>query len=314
MPRVLVTGASGFVGPHVVRALESAGHDVVRSDRDAVDAAAERPCDLTDAAQVRRLVESARPERVVHLAAVSSVARSFEDPLHALHNNLAAACNLFEALRAISNVRVLVIGSAEQYGNVPRAALPVVESQPFEPASPYAVSKVAQEHLARVYQRAHGLHVVLTRSFNHSGPGQSDAFVLASFARQIAEAEAGRREPVLHVGNLDVERDFLDVRDVAAAYVALLEHGVAGEAYNVCSGRAYPLRHLLDLLCEAARVQVRVTADAARLRPADLPILCGDPSKLRAASGWEPRFDMRAMLRDILEDWRGRITAGGTAA
>jgi GDP-4-dehydro-6-deoxy-D-mannose reductase len=206
---------------------------------------------------------------------------------------------------------VLVVGSAEQYGNVSEAALPVRETQPFDPASPYAVSKVAQEFLARQYARAHGLDVVLTRSFNHSGPGQSPDFVLASFARQIAAAEAGLREPVLNVGNLDVERDFLDVRDVARAYAQLLEHGDSGQAYNVCSGRSYKLRDLVDIYVASSSLEVRVVADPSRMRPADLPVLRGDPSKLQTATGWKPGRKIRQTLSDVLNDWRRRIAAHG---
>ena len=312
MSRVLVTGASGFVGPHLIGALENAGHTVYGTDRRGPDTAAHRACDLTDAPATRQLVEDVRPDAVVHLASVSSVARSFEDPQDALHNNLLAACNVFEALRWMAGVRVLVVGTAEQYGNVAEDALPVREQHPFEPASPYAVSKVAQEYLAQQYARAYQLDVVLTRSFNHSGPGQSDQFVLASFARQIAEAEVGTREPLLRVGNLDAERDFLDVRDVARAYVLLLERGASGAAYNVCSGRSHSLRRLLDIYLEAARVDVRVIPDPQRLRPADLAVLRGDATKLRAA-GWEPQREIQATLRDVLEDWRRRVHTRGTS-
>ncbi len=313
MSRVLVTGALGFVGPHLVRALRDAQHEVWCSDRRGGDSPTHVACDLTDAGETRAMVTHTRPQQVVHLAAVSSVARSFSEPQHALQNNLLAACNLFEALRGLDGVRVLVVGSAEQYGNVPAEALPVGEEHPFEPASPYAVSKVAQEYLALQYARAYDMHVVLTRSFNHSGPGQSDDFVLASFARQIAEAEAGRREPVLRTGNLDVARDFLDVRDVAAAYVALLARGTSGQAYNVCSGRAHRLRELLDHYRSEARVDVRVEPDPERMRPADLPVLQGDPAKLRAATGWAPQFEIQQTLRDVLDDWRRRVAAHGAA-
>lgn len=311
MSRVLVTGASGFVGPHVVAALRDAGHDVYTTDRRGDATGTHHSCDLTHASATLEMVERVHPERVVHLASASSVARSFENPQHALQNNLLAACNVFEALRALAGVRVLVVGSAEQYGNVPAAALPVRETHAFDPASPYAVSKVAQELLARQYARAHGLDAVMTRSFNHSGPGQSPNFVLASWARQIAEAEAGLRDAVLEVGNLDVERDFLDVRDVALAYVRLLQYGVPGEAYNVCSGRSQRLRDLVDVLVQFSSVPVRVVTDPARMRPADLPVLRGDPTKLQTASGWKPGRTIDQTLSDVLDDWRRRIAARG---
>lgn len=314
MTRCLVTGASGFVGPHLVRALRDAGLDVCTTDRRGEP---NRPqhheCDLTVSADVLALVGDLKPDAIVHLASISSVAQSFANPQEALHCNLQAACNVLEATRThVPAARLLVIGSAEQYGNVDAAALPVGETQPFAPASPYAVSKVAQEYLALQYRYSYELDVVLTRSFNHSGPGQDDRFVLPSMARQIAEAETGRRDPVLQVGNLDVERDFLDVRDVAQAYVALLAKGRAGTPYNVCRGESFRLRDLVEQLVAQARLRVRLKTDPARLRPSDLPVLRGDPTRIREHTAWQPRTSISDTLRDILQDWRFRV--GGETA
>ncbi len=317
MARALVTGASGFVGPHLVAALEAAGHEVWTTDREqhAVPATARHECgDLADPLTVRALFERARPERIFHLAGLTSVAYSFQNPREVLLANLGVSVNVLEAVRQVApGARVLVVGSADQYGPVAEADQPIRESQPFRPASPYAVSKVAQEHLAMQYARSFGLHVVATRSFNHSGPGQSDRFVLPSFARQVALAERGAQAPVLRVGNLDVRRDFLDVRDVVRAYVLLLDHGEPGVAYNVCRGEAPRVRDLLDLLLQQARVPLRVEIDPARSRPADLPVLRGDPSRLRERTGWRPEVPLDATLRDILDDWRGRAGEGGGA-
>jgi GDP-4-dehydro-6-deoxy-D-mannose reductase len=311
--RVLVTGASGFVGPHVLRAVHDAGHEAWGTDRSPRPGSPRhRTCDLADAGQARAMLAAMRPDAVVHLAGTASVARSFDHPQEVLGNNLLAACNLLEAVRGEpgAGIRVLLVGSAEQYGPVRPDELPVGEAHPQRPASPYAVSKVAQEHLALQYRAAWGLDVVLTRSFNHSGPGQSPDFVLPAIARQIAAAEAGAAEPVLHVGNLDVERDFLDVRDVARAYVLLLEKGESGAVYNVCSGEAVHLRALVDALVSRARVAMRIETDPARFRPADLPALRGDPSRLRQATGWERRIPLATTLADVLDDWRRR---GGTS-
>jgi GDP-4-dehydro-6-deoxy-D-mannose reductase len=306
--RCLVTGATGFVGPHLAATLAASGHEVWTTDRGATGADRHLPCDLTDATATRALVESVRPERVFHLAGLSSVAWSFAHPQETLLANLGAACNLFEALRATApGARVLVVGSAEQYGNVPEAEQPIPESRPFAPASPYAVSKVAQEFLALQYRAAHGLDVVLVRAFNHTGPGQSDRFVLPGFARQVAATERGLQDPVLRVGNLDVWRDFLDVRDVVGAYAALADHGASGTAYNVCRGEVFRVRDLLDELLHLSRVQLHVETDPARWRPADLAVLRGDPSRLRRATGWEPARTMAATLADVLDDWRRRL-------
>ncbi len=305
MHRVLVTGAGGFVGPHVRNALVEAGYEVWGSDRRTADAAL-LACDLTDAPAVEALVSRLRPDAVVHLASVASVGRSFAAPQHTLKNNILAACNLFEALRALPRTRVLVVGSAEQYGRVRPDELPLGEEQPFRPQSPYAVSKVAQEYLALQYHDAFALDVILARSFNHSGTGQSDDFVLAAVAKQVAAAESAAAEPVVRVGNLDVQRDFLDVRDVARAYVALLERGESGQAYNVCRGRAEPLRELVAQLLALSRRPLRLETDPARLRPSDLPVLVGDNRRLRARTAWEPRIPMQTTLADVLSDWRQR--------
>ena len=184
--------------------------------------------------------------------------------------------------------------------------MPIREEAPLRPASPYAVSKVAQGALALLYGPAGGMRVVLTRTFHHTGPGRGEAFAESSFARQIAEIEAGLRPPVLKVGNLEAVRDFADVRDVVRAYWMLLEKGDAGAAYNVCSGKGRRIRDLLDLLLAASSARVEVRVDPDRLRPSDVPAQVGDPSRLRAATGWEPRIPLERTLLDLLDDWRAR--------
>jgi GDP-4-dehydro-6-deoxy-D-mannose reductase len=184
--------------------------------------------------------------------------------------------------------------------------MPMREETPLRPASPYAVSKVAQGALALLYGPAGGLRVVLTRTFHHTGPGRGEAFAESSFARQLAEIEAGRQPPVLKVGNLEAVRDFADVRDVVRAYWMLLEKGAGGTAYNVCTGRGRRIRDLLDLLLAASGAKVEVRVDPERLRPSDVPAQVGDPSRLRAATGWEPRIPLERSLLDLLDDWRTR--------
>jgi GDP-4-dehydro-6-deoxy-D-mannose reductase len=202
---------------------------------------------------------------------------------------------------------VLVVGSAEEYGAVLPEELPIRESVPLRPASPYAVSKVAQGALALLYGPAGGMRVVLTRTFHHTGPGRGEAFAESSFARQVAEIEAGLRPPVLKVGNLDAVRDFSDVRDVVRAYWMLLDRGEGGTAYNVCSGQGRRIRDLLDTLLAASTARVDVQVDPARLRPSDVPVQVGDASRLRAATGWEPRIPLERTLSDLLDDWRARV-------
>lgn len=314
MARCLVTGAAGFVGPHLRTALAAAGHDVWTTDRAAAAWVQHTPCELLDAAGIRDVLAASEPDWVFHLAGLSSVAYSFAHPAEVLHVNLAGACNVFEAVRTVCpRARILVVGSAEEYGAVEPGRQPIRETEPFRPASPYAVSKAAQELLAQQYAASHGLDVVLARSFNHSGPGQSDRFVLPGFARQIALAELGRLAPRLQVGNLEVWRDFLDVRDVVQAYVQLLERGESGTAYNVCRGEAARVGDLLAGLVQRARVGLRTEVDPERWRPSDLPVLQGDPARLQARTGWKPAFTLDAMLDGILDDWRHRVGAEAEA-
>jgi GDP-4-dehydro-6-deoxy-D-mannose reductase len=310
--RVLVTGCWGFVGRHMVAHLVEEGHEVWGVDKKAtVETFPGReylPCDLTDPRSIGRLIEEAQPEGIVHLAAQASAGRSFEEPLRTFTANLMPTLHILETLRQRSlRTRVLVVGSAEEYGPVPPDALPVREGRTPDPQSPYAMSKHFQTQAALLYARLYRAEVVATRSFNHTGPGQKEIFVLPNFARQVVQIRRGEREPVLRVGNLEVRRDFLDVRDVVRAYLLLLEKGRVGEVYNVCSGRSYRLRDLVALLCERAGVDVRIEVDPSRLRPVDTEELRGDPSKLVEHTGWEPRYSIEDTIDSLLADWERRV-------
>jgi len=319
LSRGLVTGCGGFVGRTIVARLAEAGHEVWGVDRsqDGGDFAGHerRVADLTEADACTALLDACAPDFIVHLAAQSSVRRSFDDPFATLIANTLPALHMVEHLRrAPRRCRVLAVGSADEYGVVAPERLPLSETTPVDPRSPYALSKSIQNQCCRAYATLYGVDVVLTRSFNHTGPGQSDAFVLSSFARQVIEIEMGRREPEMQVGNLDVRRDFLDVRDVCAAYALLLEKGRAGETYNVCSGASHRVGDLLDRLCALSGVEVEVQVDAKRLRPVDMPELRGSAAKLTADTGWTPSVPIDETLRALLDDWRGRLAAQTDAA
>ena len=320
--RLLVTGAGGFVGGHLVELVRreapaTSVHGVVlpHGSLGGTSAAGARivEADLDDPAAAAAVIEEVRPQGIVHLAGQSSVHQSWLDPGGTLRTNVLGIVHLLDAARRLGlRPAVLVVGSAEEYGPVSEAELPIREDAPLRPVSPYAVSKVAQGALALLYGPAGGMRVVLTRTFHHTGPGRGEAFAESSFARQIAEIERGLRPPVIEVGNLDAVRDFTDVRDVVRAYLALVEKGEPGQAYNVCSGRGRRIREILDLLLAGSSARVEVRIDKERLRPADVPAQVGDPGRLRAATGWEPRIPLEQTLQDLLADWRAR-TSGRAA-
>jgi GDP-4-dehydro-6-deoxy-D-mannose reductase len=314
--RLLVTGAGGFVGGHLLAHLRASAPSLEITGLVLPGAAAwpapagvsVLEADLDDPAAAAAAVERARPDQVLHLAGQSSVHRSWADPAATLRTNVLGIVHLLDAARRLSmRPAVLVVGSADEYGPAPASEQPLRETAPLRPASPYAVSKVAQAALAQLYGPAGGMRVVVTRTFPHTGPGRGEHFAESSFARQIAEIEAGRREPVVEVGNLDAVRDFSDVRDVVRAYALLLEKGAPGEVYNVCSGEGRRIGDVLERLLAATSARIEVRLDPSRLRPADVPVLVGDPGKLVAATGWTRRIPLETTLRDLLDDWRARV-------
>jgi GDP-4-dehydro-6-deoxy-D-mannose reductase len=301
--RVLVTGASGFVGRYLVEELRAAGHDALAAG--GPNDSEYLPIDLRDVESLRAALDIASPDAVVHLAAQTFVPEALSSPIATYETNVIGTANLLQAMRERRDrdgrsARLLFTSSAEVYGAADRSALPLTESAPLRPANPYAASKAAAEAIVLAESRSYGLDAVVTRAFNHIGPGQSDRFVVPSFAMQLASIAAGA-PPHLYVGNLSAQRDFLDVRDVAAAYVALLERGVSGEVYNVASGTAVSIESMLRELIHIARVPVEVREDPARMRPSDVPLAYGDASKLREAARWQPKYALRASLRDIYD-------------
>jgi GDP-4-dehydro-6-deoxy-D-mannose reductase len=313
--RVLITGVAGFVGGHMVDLLRREEPEAVVLGLDSHPGARARSlnieivqADLEDASSVRAAFEHLRPDRVVHLAAQSSPQRSWDDPERTLRTNVLGMLHLLEAARARpAPPRILAVGSADEYGLVEPHEVPLREDAPLRPASPYAASKVAQGYLALQYALSSGIPVVRTRTFHHTGPRRGEQFAESSFARQLAEIEAGQRPARLEVGNLEAVRDFTDVRDVVKAYWVLLDRGAPGQVYNVCSGKGVKLRELLEGLIAHSGQRVEVHVDPARLRTADATILVGDPSRLRAATGWAPQIPLERTLRDLLDYWRERV-------
>jgi GDP-4-dehydro-6-deoxy-D-mannose reductase len=304
---VLVTGAGGFVGPHLARALGARGiavHGLGLGGAPAgVALESWRECDLADPS-LPDAVAAAAPDAVVHLAGQSSAAASFADPEGTFRANVTGTWRLLDAVRAAApNARVVAVGTSEIYGPLPEGTR-ADESAAFRPVSPYGLSKAASDQLAAAYGEAHGLDVVRARPFGHAGPGQTPRFVIPAWAQQVAAIERGEREPVLRVGNLQVTRDLSDVRDIVEGYVALIERGARGAAYNLCRGEGIRLDDVVRQLASLARVSVRVEVDPARLRPADLPYLVGDPERTARETGWRATRPFATTLADVLEEWR----------
>jgi GDP-4-dehydro-6-deoxy-D-mannose reductase len=306
--RVLVTGANGFAGRYVIAALRARHHDVIGTGH-LRDGSVDLGLDLEDLENVRGVVAHARADAIVHLAGQAFIPTANADPLGTYNINALGTARIFEAVREFApRARIVVAGSAEVYGMQPRTAYPLRETLALNPSNPYAASKVATEAFALAAGHTYGLDVAMTRAFNHIGPGQDARFVVASFARQLAAIAAGG-PPLLSVGNLEAQRDFLDVRDVADAYVALAEGRAPGGVYNVARGEAVSIKEILRRLITIARVPVEVREDPERMRPADVPLIVGDAAKLREATGWVPQISLERSLRDIYEDARERVTA-----
>ena len=268
-----------------------------------------REVDLRDVDGVRLLVEEVRPDAVIHLAAQSFVPASFERPVETFDINFSGTLNLLLALKDSGfQGRMLFVGSGDTYGLVSESRLPVTEEQPLRPRSPYSVSKVAAEALCYQWSQTESFTLAMTRSFNHIGPEQSERFAVSDFARQVIQIKMGRREPVLSVGDIDVTRDFTDVRDATAAYALLLERGCNGESYNVCSGVEHSLRSVLERLLQLANVEARIERDAARLRTFEQRRMRGSYEKLHQDTGWEPTITLDQSLKDILQNWEQRLS------
>jgi len=307
--RVLVTGATGFAGRHLLRLLLSRGYTpfgTYLSPPPNWDIASPLlRCDLRDANSVRRIIRRVRPGQIYHLAAQSSPLQSLSNIRDVYEVNFWGTYNLLEAARQLTpTVRILVVGSGQCYGRTdsPRGLL--TESRAFAPPNPYALSKAAADMLAGQYYSRFGLRVIRARPFNHTGPGQQQGFVCSDYARQIAAIELGQQRPPLRVRDASARRDFSDVRDVVRAYEMLVKKGEPGEAYNVASGHSVSVREIVSLLVSFCSRPVRLLEDRHGLRSGDIPTLCGSSLKLRRATGWKPEYNMRATLRDLLETWK----------
>jgi len=315
--RILITGHSGFVGKHLIEYLSrdkshvffgidlkksSTGTDIGDSEL------IEQKADLSDRKEAGEIIRKFKPDQIYHLAAQSSVSYSWKDPVGTFRSNVFGGINLLESIRETSpGTGMLVICTAEEYGEI-KDGRAIIESDKIYPENPYAVSKTAMDFISTIYHRAYGLNIMVARSFNHIGPGQSEGFVCSDFARQISLIEAGLQKPVIHVGNLGSSRDFMDVRDVVRAYWHIMNKGKPGDVYNVCSGRPVMISALLDMLISLSSTgDIEVRVDKDKSRPIDIAEIFGDNSKLVSATGWQPEYILETSLSDTLDWWREKI-------
>jgi GDP-4-dehydro-6-deoxy-D-mannose reductase len=317
--RILITGITGFVGSHMAEYILREHPDWTvfgtyrwRSRMDNIENFRRSlqliECDLSDFMSVRKTIDSVQPDYIFHLAAQSFVPASWDAPVDTLTNNMMGQVNLFDAVRQASlKTRIQIACSSEEYGLVYPEETPIRETNPLRPLSPYAVSKVIQDTMGYQYAMNYGMRIIRTRAFNHSGPRRGDVFVESNFARQVALVEKGLQEPVIKVGNLEARRDFTDVRDVVRGYFTAADRGEPGEVYNICSGKTYSIRNVLERLLSMSSLDISVEQDPQRMRPSDVPLLLGDYSKFRDMTGWEPSIPFEKTLEDLLNYWRERV-------
>lgn len=317
MKRALITGITGFVGSHLAELLLDKGYEVYgtvrhRSRMENIEHLADRlklvETELTDSHSTFSAISKIEPEYIFHLAGQSFVLTSWHAPQETVMINTIGTLNVLEAVRrAKIDSRIQVCGSSEEYGRVLPDEVPIKETNPLRPLSPYGVSKVAEDMFGVQYHKSYGMKTVVTRAFNHTGPRRGDVFATSNFAKQIVMIEKGKQKPVIRHGNLDAKRDFTDVRDTVKAYELSLQKGKFGEEYNICSGKTITMQRVLEILLSFSNVKITTEQDPERMRPSDVEILQGDYSKFKAATGWEPKIPFEQTMEDLLNYWRENI-------
>lgn len=317
--KVLITGITGFAGSHLAEFIlkEKPNTEIYgiirwRSRTENIIHIRKyltlHEADMRDLSSMMCLIEMIKPDYIFHLAAQSFVPTSWIAPADTLFTNINGQLNILEAVKYLKlDCRIQLACSSEEYGMVYPDELPIKETNPLRPLSPYAVSKVAQDYLGYQYFMSYGIKIIRTRGFNHTGPRRGDVFVTSNFAKQIAEIEAKLKEPIIYVGNLEAKRDFTDVRDMVKGYWLALDKGEPGEVYNISSAKLYSIKQVLDMLLQLTNAKIEIKVDPNRLRPSDVPILLGDNTKFRNKTGWEPSINFKQTLIDLLNYWRNKI-------
>lgn len=308
----LIIGAAGFVGGYLCECLLKEGAMVFVTklpfETFNFNCNGVFDLDITDPVATLKVIEQIKPDEIYHLAAQSSVAHSWKAPKLTVDINIGGVVNILEACRnVVPDVRILLVGSAEEYGHITPDECPIREEHKCAPQNVYALTKNAQNMLGTLYCNAYGMNILMVRAFNHFGPRQLPQFVISDFCRQVAQIEVQRKEPVISVGNLEAKRDFTDVRDIVRAYAMITEYGKKGETYNVGSGNAISIREMLDIIIENTSAEIKVVQDPARMRPSDVPIHCADISKIKSEIGWTPQISYIETICNTLEYWRNEL-------
>jgi GDP-4-dehydro-6-deoxy-D-mannose reductase len=305
--KALITGVNGFVGKYLSKYLVERGYTVygtVIEDNVEMDNVSIKKMNLLNKEEVLKTIRSINPDAVYHLAGQSAVGLSWKNPTLTMDVNINGTINLLDAVRENDiDTKVLIIGTSDEYGAVKPTDCPISEEHILNPGSPYSISKMAQEQIAKLYINSYKMNVIMVRAFNHIGPMQSKNFVVSDFASKIAEIEKGV-EPVIRVGNLEAYRDFTDVRDIVRGYTMLMENGKLGEVYNIGSGHPYKIQNILDILLSLSTTMIKVEIDSDKLRPSDVPIMQCDNSKIKLHINWVPQYDIKNTLKDTLDYWR----------
>lgn len=318
MKKALITGVTGMAGSHLADYLLTLGNVEVhgtyrwRSRRENIEHLNGKitlhDCDVRDYKNVLKVIEGVKPDFIFHLAAQSFVPTSWVSPASTMKDNIEMQINVFEAVREVGiDPAIQIALSSEEYGLVHPDEVPMNEENPLRPLSPYAVSKVAQDMMGYQYNQSYGMRIIRTRTFNHEGPRRGEVFVTSNFAKQIAEIEAGKKEPVIEVGNLEAKRDWSDVRDVVRGYWLAVNKCEPGDVYVLASGKTRTVQEMLDTLLDFSTVKVQVKQDPSRMRPSDVEILWGDYSKFKQRTGWEPSIPFEKTMEDLLNYWRERV-------
>ena len=302
--KVLITGSEGFIGKYLRAEFENAGYDVVRCDLQVASGVV--PLNILDAEMTHAVLSKVQPDYLINMAGQANVGLSWKKPQFTFELNTIGVINILDAVKEVNpKMRVVVMGSSDEYGILKEKGVNVTENIPINPMTPYAISKQAQELFSQLYCRSYGMNICMTRQFNLGGAGQAKGFLLSDFASGIVDVEKGRKQ-FLSVGNLTSARDFTHVKDACRAIRLIAEKGHAGEVYNISSGVTYTVQEILDRLISMSTTRITVRQDPGRMRPSDTPVICGNHDKLAAHTGWHPELGMDVILSDVLEYWRGK--------